>query len=228
MPATQQCARLARVSQPLILPTAAQPGEEQASFSMVLPPNTALRPMEEFFCKQACVPFPMHNVVGLIFQAGKGEPNTCVFPTLMLLHSSWVHPSYFKVCLHRQSQTRSAANCSYSQALTAFAPTLRAWHCPISLAYTWNLLFPTKLLPKLQNQNRKTWRKLSPQCGFQQIHIHVQTDSCRLALTLESRNREFPFSLIAQILGKNGKNVPTLTCDSTFCYTHWAAEEVRA
>lgn len=78
---------------------------------------------------------------------------------------------------------------------TALAPTLGAQHCPTSLAYTWNLLFPTKLPPILQNQNRKMCRKLSAQLGFQQIHfrqIHIQTASSSLALTLESSNWEVP------------------------------------
>lgn len=90
---------------------------------MVLPPKTAFMPMQEFFFKQACVPSPMHSAVGLIFQGGKGETNTCVFPTLMLLESSWIHSLYFKVCLHGQSQTCSIGNCSYPQALLLLPPS---------------------------------------------------------------------------------------------------------
>lgn len=76
-------------------------------------------------------------------------------------------------------------------------------------------------------------RKLSPQLGFQRIHIHIQTASSSLAPTLESSSWEVPtpvrlISLNSTVLGQNGKNMLTLTCDSTFCYTHWAGGEVGA
>lgn len=37
--------------------------------------------MQDFFCKQSCVPFPISSSVGFIFQAGKGETNTHVSHT---------------------------------------------------------------------------------------------------------------------------------------------------
>ena len=47
------------------------------------------------------------------------------------------------------------------------------------------------------------------------------------ALTLEGSNWEIPnpvrlISLNSINFGKNGKNMPSLTCDSTFWYTRWA------
>lgn len=161
----------------------------------------------------------------------KGK-QTRVFPTMILLCSLWIHPPWFKGCFMDRESNQL---CCTLQIFTGTASTLRAQHCPTSLAYAWNLLFPTKLPPILQNQNRKMCRKLSPQLGFQQIHlqwIHTQTASSSLALTLESSNWEVPMPVRLICLNstnffKKWKNMPTLTCDSTLCYTCRGGGEAR-
>lgn len=126
-----------------------------------------------------------------------------------------------------KGQTCSVANCSYSHVLLLLPPS----GCSTA-QYPW-LTHGTCPSP----QHLPTHSK-SLQFGFQQIQVHICIYSLSWqhggspALTLECSNQKVPnpvnlIPLNSTNLGKNGKNMPNLTCDSTICYTHWAyGEEV--
>lgn len=128
---------------------------------------------------------------------------------------------------------RSVANCSSSHALLLLPPSDRSTSQHAWL--TCGTCLPHNTSPHTPKPEREKRRNLSPQLGLLQIQVHVHTASPGSmetpALTLEGSSWEVPnpvrlISLNNTNLGENGRNMPNLTCDCTFCYAQSSGEEV--
>lgn len=147
----------------------------------------------------------------------------------------WAHsPLDFKDCLHewRVALLQTAAvpmHCCCSHPQIVAHHNIPGLHVGPAL--------PHNTSPHTPKPEKEECRNLSPQLGLLQIQVHVYTASPGSmetpALTLEGSSREVPnpvrlISLNNTDLGENGRNMPNLTCDCTFCYAQSRGEEVAS